>query len=54
MQRLRQTHGFPAVIGLAQDLEVLLLLQDQPQSMAHDAVIVRQNHPDHTLSICGW
>jgi len=43
---LGQRHGFPAVACLADNLEVLLLLKNQPQSPPHHGVVVGKNDTD--------
>ena len=54
LRSLRQIHRCAAVAGLSDHLEILLLLQNQPQSAPHHGVIVGQNNPDQaTLSSSG-
>src|SRR4029453_2007705 len=39
--------GAGAVGGLAEDLDALLLLQQEPQALADHLVVVDDQHPDH-------
>ena len=40
-----------AVGGLADDLDVLLELQERPQSLAHDSMVVDDEDGDHGVTV---
>ena len=52
--RFGQIHRSTAVAGLADHLEIFLLLEHQAESAADDGVIVGQDNPNHAaLSVTG-
>ena len=43
-QLVGQGHGLPAIVGLSDHEELGMLLDDQAQTAAHQAVVVGQKH----------
>src|SRR5206468_1990304 len=53
LQALRELHCFDSILGLSDNLELAILLQQRPNPLPHQVVVFRQNNPNHSFFLLG-